>query len=281
MLPRETGANVRCQECRQRTPDLPSPDWYRQSAYGSACRSHAPDRSSGRCLWRANMQITVRFRREARTNFGRIRHPIGGLFGIRRRMPAPEPGLIHAGSKIFFNNVADEVGCAPSLSFRDFTHRRIPRGKNEVSPLGEPLILNCVEFLILPPSDPSFGDHGTFQSNFPCSLIPCEIPLHSLLQSDKERHCWLPPQISFQFLRIDGISEIMSWPIVNKGDELSVLMTAPRVHLIEQSADSFSNIEITSLTMPSPRCNERPVPLDEKSNQALDSDHLPIANHAR
>ena len=76
-----------------------------------------------------NMQITVRFRREARTNFGRIRHPNGGLFGIRRRMPAPEPGLIHAGSKIFFNNVADEVGCAPSLSFRDFTHRRIPRGK--------------------------------------------------------------------------------------------------------------------------------------------------------
>lgn len=95
-------------------------------------------------------------------------------------------------------------------------------GKNEVSPLGEPLILNCVEFLILPPSDPSFGDHGTFQSNFPCSLIPCEIPLHSLLQSDKERHCWLPPQISFQFLRIDGISEIMSWPIVNK--DLTLLL---------------------------------------------------------
>ena len=124
-------------------------------------------------------------------------------------------------------------------------------GKNEVSPLGDPLILNCVEFLILPPSDPSFGDHGIFQSNFPCCLIPCEIPLHSLLQSDKERHCGRPPEISFQFLRIDGISEIMSWPIVNKGDELSVLMTAPRVHFIEQSADSFSNIEITSLTMPS------------------------------
>ena len=83
----------------------------------------------------ADVKVAVRFRREARADLCRVGQALGRLFGIRRRMSAPEPGLVRTGSKVFFNNVADEVGSAPSLGFRVFAHRRIPKGKKEKSAL--------------------------------------------------------------------------------------------------------------------------------------------------
>ena len=70
-----------------------------------------------------DVEVAVRFRRETRTDFRRIGLAFLELLGIGSRIAAPIARLIGAFSQILFDDVANEVGCTPSLGFRVVAHR--------------------------------------------------------------------------------------------------------------------------------------------------------------
>lgn len=86
------------------------------------------------------------------------------------------------------------------------------------TPLGEPLDIGIVlEFLILPPSDFSLVWHSQHTTNTKFPPLPDTVRDTTPVCFSPTRNgtSQFPPRLVPAFVNHDGISEIMSWPIVN------------------------------------------------------------------
>src|SRR5215472_9856536 len=78
-----------------------------------------------------------------------------------------------------------------------------------------------------------------------------EIPADGLANSALEAFPRLPPQLSFNLPRVDGVAPVMTWTIFHEGDQ-----TTMRHHgilwtqLIQNHADIFYDLQVRLLTPP-------------------------------
>ena len=78
-------------------------------------------------LGMADVEVSVRLRRETRADLRHVRGPFLKLLAVGGRVPAPVAGKIGALRKIFLNDVANEIGRTAGSRIQIVAHRVLPK----------------------------------------------------------------------------------------------------------------------------------------------------------